>query len=220
MEERPVLDYQPRVFSKEEKVAFVFLIIAGIGGLFFGMKYLGKNLEAPFVFSYNGEKFLTSDQKESAEAEAMKGRDTDGDTLNDYDEVYIYKTSAYLADSDSDGYNDNTELESGNDPNCPIGKECTGSASVDTAVDASDALIGGLAEPQAPDLVAAQAILDQAEDPAVAITQVTAEQLRDLLIANGADEATVNQVDDSQLMLMYEEALRQYAESQSSSGTP
>lgn len=55
---------------------------------------------------------------------ALLGRDTDGDSLLDYDEVNVYNTSPYLADSDSDGYTDQAEIQSGHNPNCPANETC------------------------------------------------------------------------------------------------
>lgn len=215
MEDQPIVEHRPRTFSREEKVAIVFLIIAGIGGLFFGFKYLGKNLSAPFVFSYTGETLLTAEEQQSAEQEAMKSRDTDEDTLSDYDEIYLYKTSAYLADSDSDGYNDATELESGNDPNCPNGKTCTTSiASADAAIDESEAILSGLEEPVPPDLQAAQSELDQS-NPFAGAENISAAELRKLLAENGADPAVLEQISDEDLMQMYAEAVAQLQTAQS-----
>ena len=43
--------------------------------------------------------------------------DSDGDTLNDGDEVNIHSTNPSEADSDFDGFDDNTEIVNGTDPN-------------------------------------------------------------------------------------------------------
>ena len=42
---------------------------------------------------------------------ANLNKDTDADGLTDADEQNIYRTSAYLADSDSDGVSDNQEIQ-------------------------------------------------------------------------------------------------------------
>lgn len=52
--------------------------------------------------------------------EQAKTKDTDQDGLSDYDELYIYSTSPYLMDSDSDEITDKQEVDEGTDPNCPI----------------------------------------------------------------------------------------------------
>ena len=212
MNDQPIFHLPPRrTFSREEKVALVLLIVTGLGGLFFGFRYLGKNLQSPFSFSYEGPAMLSESEQEAQTIEQQKGRDTDSNTLNDYDELYVYKTSPYLADSDSDGFSDSAELASGNDPSCPSGKVCSiGVASADTAVDASDAIISGLAEPPSQDLEAAQALLDQAGGAANVLQNLTAAELRELLIANGADEAQVIAMSDAELMTMYQEVLSQY----------
>ncbi len=44
-------------------------------------------------------------------------KDSDGDGLNDYDEVYVYFTNPCKADTDGDGYSDKTEIDSGYNPN-------------------------------------------------------------------------------------------------------
>lgn len=42
--------------------------------------------------------------------------DSDKDDVSDYDEVNLYRTNPFSADSDNDGYNDNVEIVSGFDP--------------------------------------------------------------------------------------------------------
>ena len=42
--------------------------------------------------------------------------DTDDDGLNDYDEVYVYKTNPIVADTDGDGINDGDEIALNTDP--------------------------------------------------------------------------------------------------------
>lgn len=54
-----------------------------------------------------------------------QAKDTDQDGLPDYDEVYFYNTSIYLADSDSDGLSDAEEVQNNTDPNCPEGTDCS-----------------------------------------------------------------------------------------------
>lgn len=61
---------------------------------------------------------------EDEDASVLKQRDTDEDGINDFEELYIYKTSPYLADTDSDGTNDIDEIKAQEDPNCPKGQNC------------------------------------------------------------------------------------------------
>ncbi|MEK7105578.1 MAG: hypothetical protein AAB865_02765 [Patescibacteria group bacterium] len=210
MSEFPINIRARRTFSSEEKVALVLLIVAGVGGLFFGFRFMGKNLVTPFSFSYSGPTSLTADEAETARISNLKARDTDTDTLNDYDELYVYKTSPYLADSDSDGYNDDTELASGNDPNCPEGKACNvGVASVDATGDTSGDLLQGLEEPTPPDLnaIAGEGATIDSEE---ALKNLTPAELRQLLLDNGADKEALDKLSDEELMALYAETLTQY----------
>ncbi|MEX0567630.1 MAG: hypothetical protein Q6363_000520 [Candidatus Njordarchaeota archaeon] len=45
--------------------------------------------------------------------------DTDGDGLSDYEEVFIYNTDPSNVDTDGDGFSDNSEILSGLNPNVP-----------------------------------------------------------------------------------------------------
>lgn len=45
--------------------------------------------------------------------------DSDNDGILDFDEVNLYRTNPFSADTDGDGYTDNAELMSGNDPTDP-----------------------------------------------------------------------------------------------------
>lgn len=51
-------------------------------------------------------------------------RDSDQDKISDYDELYVYDTSPYLEDTDSDGKNDYDEIKQGTDPKCLLGSQC------------------------------------------------------------------------------------------------
>ncbi|MCD6442097.1 hypothetical protein J7L24_00925 [bacterium] len=59
---------------------------------------------------------LTQEEILSILSEHAKQEDTDKDGISDYDEVYVYKTSPYIQDSDSDAFSDQEEIEAGSDP--------------------------------------------------------------------------------------------------------
>ncbi len=46
-------------------------------------------------------------------------KDSDNDTISDFDEVTIYSTDPFSADSDGDGFNDDSEIINGYDPTDP-----------------------------------------------------------------------------------------------------
>ena len=200
-------------FSKEEKVALLLLVVAGIGGVIFGVKYLGKNLVSPFQLVLD-ESYTFESDKESAELAAMKERDTDADTLSDYDEQYVYQTSPYLDDSDSDGFGDAVEISSGNDPNCPVDRTCGSTATGEEAVDLGEQVAGALDAPEG-DFGAFEEQLSRVEeDPMAVLSELTPDQLRELLKGNGVDEATLAGLEDDELLAIYQEALAQFAEQQ------
>lgn len=58
-----------------------------------------------------------SQREEVSEEDAAKTRDSDGDGLTDYEEIYIYGTDAFNPDSDGDGLGDREEVKVyGTDP--------------------------------------------------------------------------------------------------------
>ena len=69
--------------------------------------------------------------------------DTDGDTLEDGDEVNTHMTDPTLADTDSDGFDDNVEIDAGSDPNSntSIPGSASGDINGDGVVNAADVLL-------------------------------------------------------------------------------
>jgi len=205
----------PSVLTAEQKVAFVLLLFLGLGGVIFGVQSFGANLSRPveqqIADYYTGEQYLTQDQRDEQDLEASKTKDTDGDGLVDYDELYVYKTSPYISDSDSDGYSDQEEFFSGNNPNCPIGKTCGFSVStVDEAVsdtNPAEAFIGGLG---AGDVLNAGSVEFNSEaDVKTFFEQATLEQIRSALIESGMSEEDLNLIDDETLIAFFNGALDQ-----------
>lgn len=70
------------------------------------------------------DQILADSSDEAQEIALLQARDTDGDSLNDFEETYAYGTSPYLTDSDSDGVSDADELAQETNPNCPQGQDC------------------------------------------------------------------------------------------------
>lgn len=108
-----------------EKRAFIFIGLIGIVALFLGFLRLSQYIKSPFapeIIPSNTSTLLS--QAQVAQIDTLKNKDTDGDGLSDYDELYFYNTSPYLKDSDSDGISDKQEIDSATDPNCPAGQTC------------------------------------------------------------------------------------------------
>ena len=152
---------------------------------------------------------------------ALKNKDTDGDGLSDYDELNIYHTSPYLADSDSDGINDGSEVKNGTDPNCPQGRTCA----------ASGVIEGGGAATSTPALPSAgnnalNNIINQSNtinptgqpsaaggtapltnDQIQVLKTMDAASLRQLLLEAGMPQADLDKISDAELMQSYNETL-------------
>jgi hypothetical protein len=192
--------------SREQKTAFGFVVGFGVLALLFGSFYMWKHVASPFVISYTGPQFLTGNEQQQQEMEQLKKEDTDADGIDDYTELYVYRTSPYLQDSDSDGANDAMEVTRGDDPNCAPSMPCAATAA--EAINPTD-LRGSFAEDVVTETAGATVPETPVTPAAIASTlaQMSTEELRALLIEAGSDEATVNTLTDEQLRTALVEAL-------------
>jgi hypothetical protein len=142
-------------WNREQKIGFAMFCIISIIGLTFGFRSFGAHLSRPFEIQIakfaQSPRLILTDERNALEVERLKSSDTDGDGISDYEELYLYKTSPYLEDSDSDGFSDSIEISSGNDPNCPSGKECRTPSLVEASAPTSQIDPSSLAKE--PDLV-------------------------------------------------------------------
>ena len=166
------------------------VLLMGIVGLGIGVIQWRGSFKTAFA-TPGTERFRTPAQVEEERVEAMKTKDTDADGLNDHEESYVYQTSPYLADSDSDGEDDRTELAAGEDPNCPKGKDCGAFYGV---MDASATSTGAGLEEQE------QVIFEQLMNP-------TPDQIRQMLLQSGLDPAEIEGIDDATLLELYHQSL-------------
>lgn len=207
----------PNGLSTEQKTAAVLLLFLGLGGIIVGFLSFGAALRRPFdVQLANAPKgFLLDSQKQSAEIEAMKTRDTDGDGLTDYDEVYVYKTSPYLKDTDSDGIDDKTEILAGTDPNCPEGKTCVAESPMSATAVAPTALpslvpptpTGGVSPDVASNSTLAQAAVNgkfaSQADVVAYLKSLGAPQARQLLLQAGLTKDKLDPLTDAQVLQLF-----------------
>lgn len=198
------------ILNREQKTGFGMVISFGVLALIFGVFYVWKHVASPFVISYTGPKFLTGDEQRQLEMETLQKDDTDGDGLNDYDELYVFRTSPYIADSDSDGTNDRTEIYNGEDPNCAANMPCGAVRDAvnpttvkGTFVEAAADAVGASVAAGAPETLA-----PNAEDIGALLSQMTGDQLRQLLIEAGGDADAVNALTDDELRLALSQALQ------------
>ncbi len=173
---------------------------------------------------------------------ALKQKDTDGDGLSDYDELFSYHTSPYLKDSDGDGVPDSQEVDKGSDPNCPQGKICSSFTLLTSPVDANGNLTPAFLRQALKDAGVPQAQLDKTDDATLLkiyqsvvgqapvtntnqvatntnntqntnvssslsqFTNLSAADIRQLLIKNGVDQSVLNSVDDATLKQIFQQA--------------
>jgi len=134
----------------------------------------------------------------------LQSRDTDGDGLSDYDEIYVNKTSPYLEDSDSDGILDKAEILQGSDPNCPYGKDCSAGSGATTAtssaaVDNNTALdVSGLDEASLQNMLSGS---------------IGAADLRQILLTAGMKKEDLDKISDADLIKSYQDNLQASASS-------
>ena len=173
-----------------------------------------QNITAPLYRQMgftNNKEIETAFQGKTAEQlaqqdEALKSADTDKDGLNDYDELNLYNTSPFLEDSDSDGVLDKVEIERGQDPNCPIGKDCSGSI-----------LVNPVATPTGSDAISIDTAIGSSigGDSSGSSSSTTvampsdAASLRQILLESGMDKTMLDQFSDQELLDAYQEALKQ-----------
>ena len=189
---------------REQKLAAVFLAIFSILIIVFSAILFNFKLNKPF----------SPDKKMSSATTGMttdlSKKDSDGDGLSDYNETNIYRTSPYLEDSDSDGINDNLEIAQETDPNCPKGKICN---AVEIApVASSSEASGDIPLIETPILSGEATIV-----PGMG-NEVTPATLRQILLQNGYDQATLDKISDEDIMKSYVEAVQQNSEAASNSG--
>lgn len=145
------------------------------------------------VFVKKVERFKTPAQLEQERVDGMKTKDTDADGLSDYEESYVYQTSPYLQDSDSDGIDDRSELAQGEDPNCPKGKECAGALGLTATASASATALGAPKEDE-------EEILQKFMNP-------TPAEIRQLLLQSGVKPEEIEGIDDATLLELYRQSL-------------
>lgn len=120
---------EPTKMPKSQIMLISFLGFLGVLVLILGFWQMKNVLKIPWPGeivedSANSPYAGALNMQESEDVLALKNKDSDQDGLTDYDELKIYSTSPYLADSDSDGLDDKQEIDKDSDPNCPQGEVC------------------------------------------------------------------------------------------------
>jgi len=172
-----------------DKKSLFFFIIISLGLLSFVSMYFYRGISSPFKFEtpeWVKESLQDPDQKEANTIVELRGKDTDGDGLNDFEEIYQFNTSVFLEDTDSDGYSDYEEVSSENDPLCPSGQEC------------------GLLRLITPKTKIADVVETANIDPSVDLEQAVLADFRSALIEGGVPQEEVDKLTDDDLINLYE----------------
>jgi hypothetical protein len=182
------------VENKKKTQIFWIFVLSGVA-IFVGGTYSiysRINSLAPFLLSQDTDLTDTNPLlKRQQELADLSIKDTDGDGLSDFAELYINKTSPYITDSDSDGLNDKDEIDKGTDPNCQSGKTCSSSL-VDANVGNTNVLVSN--------------VNINANTNTTADTKKAAD-IREELISLGASSEDLAGISDEDLVTLYADAL-------------
>lgn len=224
-------------FSTQQKLGLAVFVVVGLATAVLGFARIKKNIALPFVRK-EGLVFKTSEELEQERERKMKEQDTDKDTLNDYDELYVFRTSPFLEDTDSDGTNDGQEVSTNSDPNCPKGKTCR-QPRLSTTVAADAAVASGgvppsptAAKPPPTEVAQAeivlQAITETFGDPSTLTPEIIAAkleamsstELRSFLAKVGIPESALQKADDVTLRKLLTESLAEISTSAQQQAPP
>jgi hypothetical protein len=180
--------------DRSSKIIIFLISLCGFSALVLAGWLIMDTITSPFKLDIQ-QIATTATSTDPSITDALKTKDTDGDGLSDYEEVYAYNTSPYLKDTDGDGLPDGTEVKNGTDPNCKTGDTCRSIRLVNPDTKLSDLL---------PEFSPADKSLRDA----------TLKEFRGILLQSGMDQATLDSLSDDAL-LVYMDAIVRAADLQS-----
>ncbi|MDP2655998.1 MAG: hypothetical protein Q8P11_00315 [bacterium] len=197
------INTQTQTPTPPKNVVMGIIIFLSVIGVAVGSLSLVRSVHSPFApdqtVSAVAQVDMTEQMQTAMRMESLKSQDSDEDTISDFDELYVYQTSPYLKDTDSDGFDDKTEIATNHDPNCPDGQNCF-------RQDLTTKTEGGLAG-ELPGVVSNvgvtatdQALLSASVDP-------TPNELRSMLREQGMTDQEIAQFDDATLLQTYKETI-------------
>lgn len=206
LDERDESQKTGQSLGKNQKIAVAVLGVLAVAVVITWMAQFKKSINGPFSYNPTETTKSTTTCEGPECQESLKTKDTDGDGLTDWDELNIYETSPYLEDSDSDGIFDKEEINSGADPNCPAGRDCSALANIssESSEEASSAELDLNLGSTGEELTSDQEKILQD----ILAGQVDASALREMLLESGMDQETLNQISDEDLLASYKEVLK------------
>lgn len=148
----------------------------------------------------------SNEDKLSSENLDLKLVDTDGDSISDWDELFVYGTSPYLEDTDGDGLSDYEEVfVYKKDPLCPEGQNCystsnTAENSSQTSAEASYNNASSVLDNNSQTQLSEEEILSQ-------LYNISPSELRSQLISAGFKKEDLDLINDNDLLDIYRKIL-------------
>lgn len=174
--------------SRPKKGLFFLLLIIAIILFGFVVKYWYDNVRKSVGYElpdYIQNELNTGQPIEVSLAE-LKNKDTDGDGLSDFTELYQTRTSIFLEDTDSDGISDAEEIRQGNDPLCPQGEDCS------------------LLKLITPENRLSDILQDTSINTDLTLQTAALNEFRRFLLDNGMTEEDLGQLTDADLLSIFE----------------
>lgn len=191
--------------GRNQKILIGVLVFFMVFLLIYQFTSFTRNINKPFrlepadtTANNDSSEAICADGTCNTDTEYLRAIDTDNDGLSDYDELNIYMTSPYLEDSDSDGYADKQEIENDKDPNCPIGRDCSGKQDIPGAIQkvSGDENISPANKENQPG--------DQSKEK----SKQDIEEIKAFLLANGVEQEILDQATDEIILETYDEIFK------------
>lgn len=196
----------PHKLTREQKTGFVLLLIFGILTIGLGFLQMRNNVYGPYAYSFDETAQNELDSILTDEQVRLQAIDTDGDGINNYEELFFYQTSPYLSDTDSDGISDKQEIEDGEDPLCAKGTICDSADEVGQTA-TSTGTFGTVGSAPIQGQSNLLGTVDKASNPQneeeIANLISDPDQIRKMLLKTGQiSQERLNNITDEQLILL------------------